>query len=242
MNVNVTNTCAPTRAAARRTPTAHTATPPWRDACAHGCSGAAGSPDAPLRRLGPGGVPAPGSVPLFAPLRVPGGRLRGGRPVRAAPRVLAAALTAVAVTALAPGPATPAAPAASSASSETSVPSARAGGSGAGGAPQGVPPPGGERVEAPVRLADPAVAALLRRGDLVDVVAAGPRGRPRVLARGVRVARLPGPPGPPGPADLDTGGATGGALVVLSAPRTAAVRLLGTAPEDRLTVAFRSGR
>ncbi|MER5477028.1 hypothetical protein ABT026_08595 [Streptomyces sp. NPDC002734] len=238
--MNLTNTCAPTRAAAANAANAHTAPPPWPDACAHGCSGAAGSPAAPLRRLGPGGVPAPGSIPLFAPLRVPGGRLRGGRPARAAPRVLAAALTAVAVTALAPGPAAPAAPAASSASSETS---ARVGGRAAVGALQGLPPPDGERVEAPVRLADPAVAALLRRGDLVDVVAAGPRGRPRVLARGVRVARLPGPPpGPPGATDLDMGGATGGALVVLSAPRTAAVRLLGTAPEDRLTVAFRSGR
>ncbi|MEU3553453.1 hypothetical protein [Streptomyces fragilis] len=204
--------------------------------CAPDCSGSTGSSAAPLRRLGPGGVPAPGSVPLFAPLRVPGGRLRrGGRPARAAPRVLAAALTAVAVAALAPGPATSASPAASSASSDPG------GGGGAGGAPQGGPPPGGERVEAPVRLADPAVAALLRRGDLVDVVAAGPRGRPRVLARGVRVVRLPGPTGA-GPGDLDTGGAGGGALVVLSAPLPAAVRLLGTAPDDRLTVAFRGGR
>lgn len=229
-----TNFCAPARTATTHTATTHTAVTPWPDDCAHGCSVPAGSPTAPLRRLGPGGVPAPGSVPLFAPLRVPGGRLRGGRPARAAPRMLAAALIAAAVAAaLAPGPAAPSSPAASSASL------ARAGGSGekgARGAPRGVFPRGGERVEAPVRLADPAVAALLRRGDLVDVVAAGPRGRPRVLAREVQVAR------PPGPVDPDAGGTPGGALVVLSAPRPAAVRLLGAAPDERLTVAFRSGR
>jgi hypothetical protein len=151
--------------------------------------------------------------------------------------VLAAALTAVAVAALAPGPTAPASPAASSAS----LP--RAGGGGGGSGPRGAPPPAGQRVQAPVRLADPAVAALLRGGDLVDVVAAGPRGRPRVLARAVRVARPPGLAGGGGP-----GGSAGvldggdGALVVFSAPRPAAVRLLGAAPEERLTVALRSRR
>lgn len=174
-------------------------------------------PAAP-RWYGPGGVPAPGSVPPFAPLRVTGGRFGAGRPARAWPRVAAAVLTAAAVTALAPGPTAPASPTASPASHAR---------------PGGVPPQAGPpRVRAPVRLADPAVAGMLRAGDLVDVIAAGPQGRPRVLAREARIALTPASGG------VDT---AGGALVVLSVPRPTAVRLLGTAPEDRLAVALRDG-
>ncbi|MDH6226497.1 hypothetical protein [Streptomyces sp. MJP52] len=209
-------------------PTASSAVPPAAFPSAPSSVPSSAPPAASLRRLGPGGVPAPGTVPPFAPLRVPGGRFRAGRPVRAWSRALAAAAAAAAVAALAPGPTAP--------PSRAALPAAPAapGGSGDGGAagrPGGVPPPPGPRVAAPVRLADPAVAGLLRAGDLVDVVAAGPRGRPRVVAREARVARAV-----TGAAE-DT---AGGALVVLSVPRRTAVRLLGTAPEDRLSVALRS--
>ncbi|WP_246212926.1 hypothetical protein [Streptomyces abyssomicinicus] len=186
-------------------------------------------PPASLRRLGPGGVPAPGAVPAFAPLRVSGGRLRAGRPAgRAWPRALAAVLAAAAVAALAPGPSAPSSRAASAVA--RGAPAGSGGGAPAG-RPGGVPPPPEPRVQAPVRLADPAVAGLLRAGDLVDVVAAGPGGRARVVAREARVARTAAGPGED---------AARGALVVLAVPRRTAVRLLGTAPEERLAVAFRS--
>lgn len=70
-----------------------------------------------------------------------------------------------------------------------------------------VDPPGGT-VLVPLRLADPGMAALLRPGDRVDVVAPGPDGPARVLARAALVVEVPaqaeemplglgtGPPGP----------------------------------------------
>ncbi|MFJ8662319.1 hypothetical protein [Streptomyces sp. NPDC093795] len=119
----------------------------------------------------------------------------------------------------------------------------------ASGAP-GAPPPGVERapvsgvaararppvavalVSAPVRIADAATVRLLRPGDRVDVIAApnsplGAEGEARVVARGARVADVPHP----GETRSD-----GGALVVLSVPRSTAAELAGAGVTSRLAV------
>jgi hypothetical protein len=85
-------------------------------------------------------------------------------------------------------------------------------------------------VAAPVRIADGATVRLLRPGDRVDVIAAeesasGGAGDARVVARGARVTRVPGP-----------GIAESGALVVLSVPRETAARLAGAGATSRLAV------
>jgi hypothetical protein len=85
-------------------------------------------------------------------------------------------------------------------------------------------------VTAPVRIADAATVRLLSPGDRVDVIAAedpSAGGGVRVLARGVRVTKVPEP--------LE-GGAESGALVVLSVPRTTAARLVGASATARLAV------
>ncbi|EST26668.1 hypothetical protein M878_26560 [Streptomyces roseochromogenus subsp. oscitans DS 12.976] len=87
-----------------------------------------------------------------------------------------------------------------------------------------------ETVAAPVRIADAAAVQLLRPGDRVDVIAAedpSAGGVARVLARGVRVTKVPEPV---------EGGAESGALVVLSVPRAAAARLVGASATARLAV------
>ncbi|MEU9986004.1 hypothetical protein AB0E10_04200 [Streptomyces sp. NPDC048045] len=87
-----------------------------------------------------------------------------------------------------------------------------------------------DAVTAPVRIADAATVRLLRPGDRVDVIAAedpSTGGGARVLARGVRVTKVPEP--------LE-GGAESGALVVLSVPRTTAARLVGASATTRLAV------
>lgn len=87
-----------------------------------------------------------------------------------------------------------------------------------------------EMVTAPVRIADGATVLLLRPGDRVDVIAAGTTatgGDARVLARGVRVRKVPEPV---------EGAAESGALVVLSVPRPVAVRLAGASATARLAV------
>jgi len=88
-----------------------------------------------------------------------------------------------------------------------------------------------EMVTAPVRIADGATVRLLRPGDRVDVVAAEESaaggGDARVVARGVRVTRVP----------ETLGGVTeGGALVMLSVPRKTAVRLAGAGATSRLAL------
>ncbi|MFD8583971.1 hypothetical protein [Streptomyces californicus] len=114
-------------------------------------------------------------------------------------------------------------------------------------------------VSAPVRIADPETVRLLRPGDRVDVIAVGGAGdEARVVARGARVAKVPG-----APAGVDTGrpgaGASAdgvvaaemsdvpevsdgtvpgaGALVVLSVERSTATALLGAGVSGRLAVA-----
>ncbi|MGW2741039.1 hypothetical protein [Streptomyces sp. NPDC001450] len=85
-------------------------------------------------------------------------------------------------------------------------------------------------VTAPVRISDAATVRLLRPGDRVDVIAAedpSAGGGARVLARGVRVTKVPEPV---------EGASESGALVVLSVPRTTAARLVGASATARLAV------
>lgn len=94
-------------------------------------------------------------------------------------------------------------------------------------------------VSAPVRIADPETVRLLRPGDRVDVIAVGDAGgNARVVARGVRVARVPhAAAGPGGHAAGGTGAAGAGALVVLAVERSTATALLGAGASGRLAVA-----
>ena len=86
------------------------------------------------------------------------------------------------------------------------------------------------QVAAPVRLADVAVAGLLRPGDRVDVLATSPDdGTAEVVAAGALVLGAPGPPGDvPGP---DPSG-----LLVLAVPPDTAARLAAAAATADLTV------
>lgn len=88
----------------------------------------------------------------------------------------------------------------------------------------------GTTVTAAVRIADAATVRLLRPGDRVDVIAAEETvsgGEARVVARGARVTEVPEP------AD---GAGDGGALVVLSVPRSTAAELAGASATARLAV------
>ncbi|GAA2225491.1 hypothetical protein [Streptomyces nogalater] len=162
-------------------------------------------------------APATREVPPFDPVRVRGGRYRLQRLVRHRRRSLAVGLAVTAAALVAAGP-------------------------GTGPEPHGPqrprghpvadpvrPRPGAELVTAPVRIADAATVRLLRPGDRVDVIAAQdpPAAGARVLARGVRVTKVPEP--------LD-GAAESGALVVLSVPRATAPRLVGASATARLAV------
>ncbi|WMX46588.1 RcpC/CpaB family pilus assembly protein [Streptomyces roseicoloratus] len=87
-------------------------------------------------------------------------------------------------------------------------------------------------VSAPVRIADAATVRLLRPGDRVDVIAAagsptGDSGEARVVASGVRVAEVP---------QLSETRSGGGALVVLSVPRSTAAALAGAGMTSQLAV------
>ncbi|MFI1932466.1 hypothetical protein [Streptomyces sp. NPDC020330] len=84
--------------------------------------------------------------------------------------------------------------------------------SGPPGAPQGAGRPAVRLVSAPVRIADPETVRLLRPGDQVDVIAVGDADdEARVVARGVRVARVPYAAAGPGghAADMSSAGADG---------------------------------
>lgn len=182
-------------------------------------------------------VPAPCGVGPFGPLRVRGGgadRLRRmvRRQRRAAAAGLALAGAALATTGL------------SGTDGEARPPDA---------------PPGADRssvrlVSAPVRIADPETVRLLRPGDRVDVIAVDDTDdEARVVARGVRVAKVPSPGSGPGghAANVSGAGADGtggaddiggaragdGALVVLSVERSTATALLGAGASGRLAVA-----
>ncbi|AYN43781.1 hypothetical protein D9753_20540 [Streptomyces dangxiongensis] len=174
----------------------------------------------PLRPPRPLGTDAPATheVPAFDPVRVRGGRYQLQRLVRHRRRAVVAGLAVTAAALVAAGPRT-------------------------GPEAHGADPARGHRpaepvrrhatvdmVTAPVRIADAATVRLLRPGDRVDVIAAedpAAGGGARVLARGVRVTKVPEP--------LD-GTAGSGALVVLAAPRATAARLVGASATARLAV------
>jgi Flp pilus assembly protein CpaB len=93
------------------------------------------------------------------------------------------------------------------------------------------------QVAAPVRLADLAVATLLRAGDRVDVLAAGDDGggepAVQVVAEDALVLTAPAPDG-----DQPTGDGSG--LLVLAVPPETAHRLAGAAASATLTVTLGS--
>lgn len=95
----------------------------------------------------------------------------------------------------------------------------------------GLVPPDGS-VAVPVRVAEAAVAGLLRPGDRVDVLAASPDGgdAARTVVSDVAVLAVP---------VLDELSADG-ALVVLAAPSGGASRLAAAAVSSRLSVAVRA--
>ncbi|MFF4711386.1 hypothetical protein ACFY2V_08245 [Streptomyces eurythermus] len=172
----------------------------------------------PFRLPRPLGTDAPATceVPPFDPVRVRGGRYQLQRLVRHRRRALAVGLAVTAAALVAAGPGT---------GTEPHGPQRPR------GHPVGPvrPRPAAELVTAPVRIADAATVRLLRPGDRVDVIAAQdpPADGARVLARGVRVTKVPEPP---------DGVAESGALVVLSVPRAAAARLVGASATARLAV------
>jgi pilus assembly protein CpaB len=105
----------------------------------------------------------------------------------------------------------------------------------------GAGPPG--TVVAPVRLADPAVAALLRPGDRIDLLAAAGTadGEPaaRRLAERALVLAEPGPgpgAGQP-PARQPTGTAVGGLLGGAPEPATGALTLVAVTPAEAAALA-----
>ncbi|MFF5013566.1 hypothetical protein [Streptomyces sp. NPDC001165] len=174
----------------------------------------------PLRLPRPLGTDAPATceVPPFAPVRVRGGRYQLQRLVRHRRRALAAGLAVTAAALVAAGPRTTSEPhrAERVRGHPVTEPARRHGAV--------------DMVTAPVRISDAATVRLLRPGDRVDVIAAedpSAGGGARVLARGVRVTRVPEP--------LE-GASESGALVVLSVPRTTAARLVGASATARLAV------
>jgi pilus assembly protein CpaB len=88
--------------------------------------------------------------------------------------------------------------------------------------------PAGPEVAAPVRVAEPATAALVRAGDVVDVLSASPEGgaSATTVVSGVRVLSVP----------LVGDDAGEGALLVVAAGRAAAARLAAAAVTGRLSV------
>jgi Flp pilus assembly protein CpaB len=91
---------------------------------------------------------------------------------------------------------------------------------------------GSDGVAVPVRLADPATAALVQAGDRVDVLSAPPEGASSAstVASGVTVLAVPSLADDPGE----------GALVVVAAPSAVAARLAAAAVTGRLSLAVRS--
>jgi len=102
--------------------------------------------------------------------------------------------------------------------------------------------PGEDLVAAPVRIADPGAAGLLRPGDVVDILAAdtgeGGAAAASVIADAVRVLTVPRPPED---GSLWSGPSLGdGALVVLATSSDVAARLARAAVTARLSLTLRS--
>jgi hypothetical protein len=181
-----------------------------------------------------GSAPEPRGVPPFAALRVHDSRQRLRRTLLRRRRATAAGL-AVTAAALA---ATGAGGAVGTAADADARAEAAAGAIAAAPPRRESAPRPAKMVSAPVRIADAATVRLLRRGDRVDVIAAaaspsGPAGvadsgpEARVVAMGARVAEIPEDQGP---------APEGGALIVLSVPRTTATALAGASATSRLAV------
>jgi hypothetical protein len=90
-----------------------------------------------------------------------------------------------------------------------------------------------------VRIADAESAALLRPGDVVDLLAASaapdaPTGAARLVASGVRVLLAPRPQRPGLAAGLGNG-----ALLLVATSATTAARLAAAAVTDRLSIVLR---
>ncbi|PVC94880.1 hypothetical protein DBP19_12610 [Streptomyces sp. CS090A] len=205
-------------------------------------------PPSPFHTRPPAPPPAPCGVGPFAPLRVRGGgayRLR--RMLRRQRRAIAAGIAlagaALATTGLG-GAASGTAASGSGASDSAAVSGTAASGSAASSTATGFGRPSARLVSAPVRIADAATVRLLRPGDHVDVIAVGEAGDDaRLVARAVRVARVPGRIADDGVhrggggGVIGTGGAPEGALVVLAVERSTATALLGAGASGRLALA-----
>ncbi|MFD3971460.1 hypothetical protein [Streptomyces cyaneofuscatus] len=206
-------------------------------------------PPSPFHARPPAPPPAPCGVGPFAPLRVRGGgayrlrrMLRGQRRAIAAGIALAgAALATTSLGSTASGTAASAGAASDSAAvSGTAVSDTAASDTAAGSGR-----PSARLVSAPVRIADAATVRLLRPGDHVDVIAVGEAGDDaRLVARGVRVARVPeriaeggGGLRSGGEGVTGWGAAPEGALVMLSVERSTATALLGAGASGRLALA-----
>ncbi len=86
-------------------------------------------------------------------------------------------------------------------------------------------------VAAPVRVAEPSVAELVGAGDVVDVVAADPRGRTFVVAPGAIVVRQPpATSGSFGPDPL------AGVVLLVAVPETTALALAGATVTAQLSL------
>lgn len=183
-------------------------------------------------------VPPPSAVPEFEPVRAGGSRRHRLRRVvrrrrRAVAVSLAVAAAALAVSALDSGAAEP-----QPRERASPEPGQAEQGERAERAERSVPA-AAELVRAPVRIADPAAARLLRPGDRVDVLASAAdpgdgSDRARIVARRVRVADVPETEG----AGEAREPAADGALVVLSVPRSTAVELADAAAHSRVAVAL----
>lgn len=93
------------------------------------------------------------------------------------------------------------------------------------------------RVVAPLRLADADVAALIRPGDLVDVLAAEPEaGAAVVVARGVRVLTVPEHADS---SELSAGADVEGALLLVEVTPEAATRLAQAAVAAQISIVLR---
>ena len=90
------------------------------------------------------------------------------------------------------------------------------------------------RVLAPLRLSDPDTVALLRAGDVVDVLAADAQSEQAFVAgRAVRVVTVPAPPDP------ESGADPGGALVLVEVDAETARVLARAAVSATLSVIWR---
>ncbi|WP_181770492.1 SAF domain-containing protein [Amycolatopsis pittospori] len=89
----------------------------------------------------------------------------------------------------------------------------------------------------PVRLADAAVAELLRPGQRVDVVAGGEAGQEAFVLASMAVVAAVGAPGNAEARNLETG--SKGPLVLLSLPSGIATRVAATSLERSITVTLR---